>query len=126
MNRYQRAAQIWSLLVLAARNRQTLTYDLVSKLTGVPRQDLGTILEPIQSYCLLNHLPSLPMLVVSQRNGLPGLGFSSMQEIPLNQERVFTLDWLKRRSPTPEDFEAAAQMAPSHGDFGEDDPLAFG
>ena len=48
---YESAAQIWAVLALDARNRQILTYDIVGKLIGVPRQALGPMLEPIQSYC---------------------------------------------------------------------------
>src|SRR5262249_5163301 len=40
MNAFQRARQIWSLLSLAARNRQVLTYDIVGRLIGMPRQGL--------------------------------------------------------------------------------------
>ncbi len=53
----KRAAQIWSVLGLAARNRQILTYQMLGKLIGVPARGLGYLLEPIQSYCLLNELP---------------------------------------------------------------------
>ena len=47
-----RAAQIWSVLVLAARNRQILTYGLLGKIIGAPPAALGKWLEPIQAYCL--------------------------------------------------------------------------
>ena len=75
MNSAERAAQIWPVLTLAARNRQILTYDLLSKLIGVPRAGLGQLLEPIQSFCLLNKFPPLTILVVSAESGMPGSGF---------------------------------------------------
>ena len=63
MNVYQHAAQIWSLLVWAARSRQTLTYEILAKLINIPQFRLGPHLEPIQSFCLLNDLPPLTCLV---------------------------------------------------------------
>jgi len=52
MTKGQRASQIWAVLVLAARQRQVLTYDLLGRAIGVPRAGLGQLLEPIQSYCI--------------------------------------------------------------------------
>ncbi len=36
MTTNERAAQIWSVLALAAHNRQVLTYEMVARLTGSP------------------------------------------------------------------------------------------
>jgi hypothetical protein len=82
MTQYERAAQIWSVLAWAATNRQELTYDIVGRLIGVPRQGLGRLLEPIQSYCLVRQLPPLTLLVVSEVNGQPNPGFTATQQIP--------------------------------------------
>jgi hypothetical protein len=76
MTQYERAAQIWSVLAWAATNRQELTYDIVGRLIGVPAWGLGRLLEPIQSYCLVRHLPPLTLLVVSEGSGQPSPGFS--------------------------------------------------
>ena len=65
----ERASQIWAVLAWAAKNRQSLTYDHLSKLISVPRAGLGNLLEPIQSYCLLENLPPLTILVVQQESG---------------------------------------------------------
>ena len=62
----ERAAQAWSLLAFAATHRQTLTYELLAKLTGMHAAGLGAVLEPIQSYCLLHSLPPLTALVVNK------------------------------------------------------------
>src|SRR5438309_9559373 len=102
MTIYERAAQIWPALALAARNRQVLTYDIVGRLIGVPRQGLGRLLEPIQSYCLLNRLPPLTILVVGEETGIPGIGFIAAQNIPRTQVEVFAFDWLEPGAPTPE------------------------
>lgn len=88
----ERASQIWSVLALAARNRQILTYGIVSALIGVPKQGLGQLLEPIQSYCLVHNLEPLTILVVQDGTGLPGVGFIAAQDIPATQSRVFAYD----------------------------------
>jgi hypothetical protein len=110
----ERAVQIWSVLSLAASNRQVLTYDILSKLTGVPRQGLGKVLEPIQSYCLLERLPPLSILVVNN-SGLPGAGFVAAQDIPREQLRVFSHGWLEQAVPSPEQLAEATKRLPSNG-----------
>lgn len=116
MNISERAAQIWSVLALAAHNRQVLTYDMVSKLTGIARVGLGKCLMPIQSYCLVHRLHPLTILVVSEKTGMPGVGFIAAQDIPRAQQEVFTYDWVKHGGPSPEDFEASVREHLSHGD----------
>jgi len=111
----ERASQIWSLLAWAAHNRQVLTYDIVSKLTGVPRQGLGQLLEPVQSYCLVNRLPPLTILVVRSDTGVPGTGFVAAQDIPRRQVEVFSYDWLEHGAPSPEQLEEAVTQRPSNG-----------
>lgn len=115
MRASERAVQIWSVLVLAARNRQVLTYDMLSELVGVPRQGLGQLLEPIQSYCLLHNIPPLTILVVRQDTGLPGSGFTAASDVPATQVRVFEHDWRRQPCPTPEEFEEAVRLRPSRG-----------
>ena len=75
MTRFQRAVQIWSLLVCAAKDRRTYTYgQLASEFgmgsAGVMAQFLG----PIMYYCRKQQLPPLTVLVVNQDTGLPGSG----------------------------------------------------
>ncbi len=111
----ERAAQLWAVLALAARNRQVLTYDIVSKLIGVPRQGLGQLLEPIQSYCLLKKLPPLTILVVREDTGLPGTGFIAAKDIPKTQVTVFARDWLSKGPPSPEALDKAVSKMPSNG-----------
>ena len=41
MNTYERAIQVYQVLIAAAQNRQLLTYDIVGKHIGVPRQGLA-------------------------------------------------------------------------------------
>jgi hypothetical protein len=109
------AAHVWPVLVLAAHNRQILTYGFISKLVGKPPVGLGAVLEPIQSYCLLNKLPPLSILVVNADTGLPGAGFIAASDIPRAQQSVFAFDWLKRGCPTADVLAEAAVKLPSNG-----------
>ena len=111
----ERAVQIWPILTLASFNRQVLIYDFVGRLIGVPRQGLGQLLEPIQSYCLLHKLPALTTIVVSQESGMPGTGFIAAQDIPAEQARVFRQNWLERACPTAADLNAAVTARQSNG-----------
>ena len=95
----ERAAQAWSLLAFAAKNRQTLTYELVGKLTNMHTAGVGAVLEPVQSYCLLHNLPPLSVLVVNKATGLPGTGFIAATDVPREFNRVFEYDWLSVSCP---------------------------
>ena len=111
----ERAAQDWSLLAFAAGNRQTLTYELVGTLTGMHPAGLGAVLEPIQSYCLVNGLPPLSALVVNKATGLPGAGFIAASDVPREFVRIFEYDWLGHTWPTPEILADAVRRVPSNG-----------
>jgi hypothetical protein len=115
MNASERAAQIWSVLAWAARNRQVLTYDIIGRLIGMPRPAIGRMLEPIQSYCLVHGLPPLSILVVSEQTGLPGGGFVAASDIPATQQQVFVFDWIHHGCPASEDFHDAVTKRPSNG-----------
>lgn len=112
MTRAERAQQIWSVLALAATNRQVLTYDIVARLTGVHRPGLGDLLRPIQQYCVENQLPPLTVLVVSEQTGSPSEGFIAAADIPAAQLRVFQHRWLETTAPSAQQFEAAYSRAP--------------
>jgi hypothetical protein len=107
MNRFERAAQLWAILVLAARHRQVLSYELVARAIGVPRTAIGRLLWPVQSYCLEEELPPLSVLVVSDQTGMPGTGFIAAQDIPAAQVRVFQHPWLESQAPTVQELETA-------------------
>jgi putative restriction endonuclease len=105
------ASRIWPVLILAARNRQILTYDILAKLIGQIRPALGRCLEPIQSYCIFQKLPPLTILVVSGKTGLPGSGFIAAQDIPSKQMEVFRHNWAKTPVPSIEDLELAQRTS---------------
>ena len=114
MKLHERAAQIWPLLSLASKNRQILSYGQVGKYIGMAPAGLGKCLEPIQSYCLLEKLPPLTVIVVNQ-SGLPGDGFVASPDIQRGQEKVFNTDWLEIKTPTPEELLEAVTKLPSCG-----------
>ena len=75
MSRTQRAMQLWSVLVLAARNQQVLSYSMVEKLTGLPKWTQADFLGVVAAYRIVNKLPPLTVLVVNEETGLPGGNF---------------------------------------------------
>ena len=117
MKKSERACQIWGILAWVAKNRQSITYGHLSKLIGVPTAGLGHLLEPIQSFCILEELPPLTILVVQQDSGLPGSGFTGAKasEFAKIQMEVFNYNWLDFGNPQPEKLEDAVQKLPSNG-----------
>lgn len=109
------AFRIWPVLTLAASNHQVLTYDQLAKIIGQVRPALGQCLEPIQSYCLLNKLPALTSIVVSEKTGLPGTGFTAAADVPRTQMGVFRQDWRKTKVPSASALKSAANQLPSNG-----------
>ena len=118
MKPHESAAQIWPILVGAAKNEQPLSYGDVARRIGEedPRI-IGQLLEPIQSYCLLNKLPALTVLVVNKNTGEPGRGFIAVPRdaIPNEKQKVFNHNWMAEKTPSPDDLQAAVKKLPSCG-----------
>jgi hypothetical protein len=88
--------QAWEILVSKAMNRQTVTYELLSKLMyGKKAQGvLNAVLGHVAFYCEDNGLPPLAVLVVGKWPGKPGEGFpADPAKIDENRELVFQFDW---------------------------------
>ncbi len=119
MTVYERAWQVWPVLVMAARQRQTLTYTTLGRLIGMPQNSLGRVLEPLQSFCIINNLPPLTSIVVNKAGSPePGYSATQMSEVPTSQARVYQFDWLDRAvvvPPRPADLEEAVRQRPSNG-----------
>lgn len=98
MNNSQRAHQLWSVLVFAAYNRQTVTYGFIGKLMGLPAAGIGRALYPIQDFCKQHELPPLTVLVVNQATGLPGDGLE-VTDFPKMVQDVFEFDWISYKAP---------------------------
>ena len=101
MNNRQRAIQLWSLLVLAARTNTVLSYGMVAKMTGLPNTS-GDSLGYVLYYCMKNRLPLLSSLVINQETGEPSYEAYKGMDIEAEHRRCFIFDWLEHAVPTLE------------------------
>ena len=115
MKLHERAWQVWPLLAFAASHRQTMTYELLGKLTGMHAAGLGAVLEHIQSYCLVHYLPPLSAIVVNKGTGLPSEGFVAATNVPRAFVEIFERDWLAISCPSPDELAAARRVRPLNG-----------
>ena len=112
MKREERAQQLWSILVLAARSRQILTCEMLSQACGVPALSIGDFLRPIQQYCIENRLPPLTSIVVNKGSGLPGDGFIAAENVSIAHVQTFEKDWLEQQAPSADQLADAYTRAP--------------
>ena len=102
-----RAVQAWLILVCAAMERKTYTYEGLSllmygkKAAGV----LDKILGHVAFYCIENDLPHLTSIVVGKGRGTPG------EDIPIDKasmdqhrEKVYEYDWYDVYPPSCSDL----------------------
>jgi hypothetical protein len=109
MTRYQRSVQIWTLLVVAARERKSYTYGQMAKILGMDGAGvMAQFLGPIMYYCQKRGCPPLTVLVVNQKSGLPGDGLSTLKNVNEDREKVFRFDWFSIEPPETQDFENAS------------------
>lgn len=109
MTRSERAMQVWQILVGAAHNRQTLTYGHIAEHlefegAGVLAQILGCIM----NYCDDSGLPPLTCLIVNKTTGLPGIGLTTVENLPAAREEVYKLNWFALNPVQITDFEPYA------------------
>ena len=105
----QRAMQLWSVLVLAARNQQLLGYATLADLTNLPNQ-MGNFLKPVAEYCDRNGVPQITSIVVSQENGIPGEYYPGL-DAAKDQAKSFVYDWMahiRKSKVSPESFNSQA------------------
>jgi hypothetical protein len=101
---FQQSLQLWPLLVLAARNRQTLTYGMVQKMTGIHGHlSQGKPLGNIYSYCKYKGLPCLNLLVVDKHTGRPSEKPKPFEGLDMSKELalIFNFDWDKWEQHAP-------------------------
>lgn len=105
-----RALQAWQILIAHAMNRQTLTYEGLSKLmyqksaAGV----LNKVLAQVAFVCIERELPPLTSIVVGKHRGSPGDHIPvDLSTIDSERERVYAHDWWNERPPTEQALDAA-------------------
>ena len=110
MTKYQRALEIWRLLVRAAEVRRTYTYSELASLVGLrgPRP-MWQFLEPVMRYCDAKNLPPLTVLVLQKTSGRPGTGLLTTTDPVSDQRRVFAFDWRSLSPPNVQDLESASR-----------------
>jgi hypothetical protein len=111
MSTYERAIQIYQILIGAAYNRQVLTYPILGRRIGVPDRGLAPHLKLLMRYCQREGLPPLTVLVVKKEIGKPGPGLTTVKEKHLHKERerVFAHNWYRMKPLTVAELEAIHQ-----------------
>jgi hypothetical protein len=109
----ERALQFWSVLALAARNQNLVSYKQLEQLTRMAAVGAGGPLGHISAYCRLhpNKIPQLNLIAVSQDTGKPEADFLQGVELEIEQARVFVYDWISHGAPTVEALEHAFETA---------------
>lgn len=107
MTTYERAIQIYQVLIAAAHNRQTITYKMLGDLIGLPPQGLGTHLNHLQRYCVSRNLPPLTVLAVQTGSGQAGSGLTASKNIDEDRERVYAHKWFADRPITADTLRQA-------------------
>lgn len=113
-NKYERAYEIWPILVGNAIQRKKMTYGTLAETIGMPGAARGMreYLNPIMCYCAIHELPPLTGTVVNQDTGRPGLGLSTvdLENIEEVWESVFLHDWQGTDRPTAQELRQAEDL----------------
>ena len=106
---YIQAQRIWVIIIAFVMrrrpgDRETMTYGDVAEAMGLDRRaghTLGRQLGIIAQYCILNDLPALNAVVVTEK-GFPGDEVLVREDrtIPEEQAAVLGQDWFALRVPT--------------------------
>ena len=104
-----RAVQAWQILVGKAMNRQTTTYEDLSRFMYKKKAQgvLDKILGHIAYYCIDNDLPPLTSIVVGKRRGTPGSDIPiDLSTIDEQREMVYDFDWYNVYPPSENELKA--------------------
>ena len=104
MSTYERAIQIYQVLISAAHSRQVLNYQILGRKIGVPARGLAHHLGYLMRYCDRHELPPITVLVVQKDSGKPGEGFTTHEDLHRDRERVFAHDWYRMKPLTVADL----------------------
>ena len=95
-----RAYQMWAVLTYAASKSQVVTYDELSRATGLVRPKVGKALEKLQKYCKAQKLPPITALVVSTQTGKPtNWGEKDMEKWPAILHDIHKRKWSAKDAP---------------------------
>ncbi|HEX3584995.1 MAG TPA: hypothetical protein VH024_03325 [Candidatus Angelobacter sp.] len=120
IRRVERALQTWQVLISAARNRQILTYEIVSDLIGVGSEGKGAIalrfyLVILMRYCDARGFPPITALVVKKHGGRPGGGYKPRSSgLDRDRECVFAHKWFQLPPLVPDDLRAFDKHQEKH------------
>ncbi len=109
----RRASQAWQILVGAAKNRQTLTYEGLSELMFQKKAAgvLADILGYVALYCNEHDLAPLTTIVVGKGAGAPGTGIPvSASDVHEERERVYREDWYNIVPPSEQNLADARAL----------------
>ena len=100
--RWGRTLRTYLILIWCAKNRRTITYGKLARLTHEHQLSVSGIhLDPIYNYCEANGLPRLAVLGVNQSTGVPGDGYPGPRgTIDADREEVYEYDWFDIAPPT--------------------------
>jgi hypothetical protein len=104
-----RALQAWQYLIAKANNRQIAQYEELCELMEyTDTRPVTPALGCIMFYCAQNKLPPLTLIVVN-RAGVPGEGFTTEQQENYHQRRedVFNFPWYRLLPPSVSEFREA-------------------
>jgi len=110
-----RAVQAWQILVGMAMNRQTITYEGLSRMMYQKKAQgvLDRILGHIAYYCIDNVLPVLTSIVVGKGRGTPGKDIPvDPKTIDEQREMVYGYDWYNLYPPSENELKAAYENHP--------------
>ena len=102
--------QMWAVLLLAAKHRQTITYKMLGMSVGVAPRRLYKMLAVVAAYCKKKRYPPLTIIVVAGHTSRPSKksGFVKPDRILKGFHRVFSRNWeetlKKNKHPSVEDF----------------------
>jgi len=107
------ALRIWEVLIEAAHNRQTLTYEMLADLIGggMEARTLAPHLWRVSNYCTQKGLPPLTVLVVGKHTGRPSTDLIS-QDPDRDRERIFNHLWFRLPPLQVSDFEGVPASGP--------------
>ena len=95
---FDRAALVWPILVLHAKNKTLLTYGELANMINIHHRVVRHPLNLIQKYCLRYELPPLSILVVNM-NGIRGQGFIQHGDCSELERNVHFFNWDKITNP---------------------------